>query len=615
MSGLMNDSEAAFSQPGQAVDCQLLLEQLPYGICVVDNDLMVKVWNPQLAEWTGWSSESVIGQSLTNLFPSLHHRGTLQRLESVLSTGVPALFSAAMHQQLLPIPHTAAINSRGMVQEVRAIRISTEPRQMLIMVSDITLTTTQKEQLRQERKNLLEAQTSLQASIEELGRKNARLQQEIDERQEAEIAMRQQTAALIHAKVRESEHTKRLEQLVCDLTKARQAAEVAARTKSEFLANMSHEIRTPMTAILGYVDLLANETFTEDERAEHIASIRRNSHVLTEIIDDILDISKIEAGKMQVESLPFSPREVVAEVVEMLQDRANVKGLHLDMRLIEPAPTRLVSDPTRIRQILINLVGNAIKFTKAGSVHVVVQWIAAHSSHGKLQIQVVDTGIGIPHTARDQLFAPFVQADTRMTREYGGTGLGLAISQRLARMLGGELSVDSDVGRGSTFTLELPCPGESIPMMPELPASSQTNRQADMQAPLTDTKILVVDDTPDNRKLLSFHLKKAGADVDLAENGQEALEKIQAARSSQPFDIILMDMQMPVLDGYDATQQLRRIGDLTPVIAVTAHAMAGDRDKCLSVGCNDYITKPAPREKLLAIVVQWLQSSVALTGQ
>lgn len=599
----------------QSLKCQQLLSKIPLGLCVVDADLVIRDWNPQLEKWTGVKASQVKGQVLTSRFPETEQLGVANRIRDVLKIGTPAVFSWSLHRQFLDCSDSAPLIHRSLIQDTRVVRVSQDPPLALITISDETTAAEQLVQLRQDRQDLLSAKTSLQTSCIALEEKNQKLQKEIADRQQAESELRRQTAEFISAKVRETEHTRHLEQLVRDLTKARQAAEVAARAKSEFLANMSHEIRTPMTAILGYVDLLEDLSLSADERAELMTSIRRNGNHLTEIVDDILDISKIEAGKMLVDTIVFSPESVIDDVVQMMSERARIKGLELHTQFMEPVPVRVQSDPTRFRQILINLVGNAIKFTTAGSVRITVEWQSPKTERGKLLVHVKDTGVGIPPHRQEEMFAPFVQADTQMTRQYGGTGLGLAISQRLARILGGDLTFTSQEGKGSTFTVLIPCPEEAAINEPAHQNLELAPKKTQPANPLADTRILIVDDTADNRKLLSFHVKKAGAVIDLAENGQEALDKITEAKESRPYDIILMDMQMPVLDGYEATKQLRKHGDMTPVIAVTAHAMAGDRDKCLSAGCNDYITKPVAREKLLQMMQQWLQASIAFTGQ
>jgi signal transduction histidine kinase/CheY-like chemotaxis protein len=397
---------------------------------------------------------------------------------------------------------------------------------------------------------------------------------------------------------------------------AMQAAQAANRAKSEFLANMSHEIRTPMTAIMGYAELLRDSAARADDAA--VADIiRRNGEHLLGILNDILDLSKIEAGRLSSERAACSPEALVANVVSLMRVRADEKKLPLEVRYVGPIPEHIHTDTLRLRQVLLNLVGNAIKFTEAGSVHVLVQLVSPEDGRtgaAKLQFQVVDTGIGMPPEHVAVLFRPFVQADAALNRQFGGAGLGLAISKRLAEMLGGEIAVESRPGKGSTFTLTVdPGPLESVPMI-EHPGEAVFRGAAVRAAPvgriLADCRVLLAEDGPDNQRLISLLLTKAGAEVSVAENGQAALEQALAAvAEGRPFDLILMDMQMPLLDGYQATRELRTRGYRGPVVALTAHAMAEDRQKCLDAGCDDYLSKPIGRETLIGTVARYVPSA------
>jgi PAS domain S-box-containing protein len=412
-----------------------------------------------------------------------------------------------------------------------------------------------------------------------------------------------------------TEHRRAEEQLRAAMA----AAEAASRAKSEFLANMSHEIRTPMTAILGYTDLLLDPGQTPEERLDAVQTIRRNGEHLLTLINDILDLSKIEAGKMTVEQIECSPLQIVSDVASLMRPRALGKNLSFQVEFIGPIPGVIRSDPPRLRQVLINLVNNAIKFTEQGGVRIVARMATpADAPRPQLRFEVIDTGIGMTPEQQARLFSAFSQGDTSTTRRFGGTGLGLMISKRLARMLGGDVSVVSEYRRGSTFIVQvdtgllegvplLDSPGEQGGAMPD-PDDTEFAAAAPLHA-----RILLAEDGPDNQRLISLVLRRVGAEVTLAENGRVACrEALDAVEAGKPFDLILMDMQMPELDGYSATSLLRNKGYTGPIVALTAHAMEGDQQKCLSAGCNAYVTKPIHRDKLLATLRALLQPQGAI---
>jgi signal transduction histidine kinase/CheY-like chemotaxis protein len=391
---------------------------------------------------------------------------------------------------------------------------------------------------------------------------------------------------------------------------AKEAAESANRFKTMFFANISHEIRTPLTAINGFAELLLSPQRTAEQRLSDARVIRRNGEHLLTLINDILDLSKIEAGKMSVERILCCPAKTVGEVCSMLRARASEKGLSLEVTFDGPIPTRIQTDPTRLRQVLINLVANAIKFTSKGGVRVAVSVQPGfHIPEPLLQVSVTDTGIGITPEQQAALFQPFVQADASITRQYGGSGLGLVISQHFARALGGDITLESQGGRGSTFTVTV-CTGSLVEAQVNPFPEQATDMPDNFNAPRVRIagSVLVAEDGLDNQALIVTKLRETGLTVDIAPNGQVACEKaLAAAAFDKPFDLILMDVQMPVMDGYSATLHLRGKGYRGPIIALTANAMDRDRNKCLNAGCNDFVTKPIQMKALFKAVGRYLK--------
>ncbi len=406
-----------------------------------------------------------------------------------------------------------------------------------------------------------------------------------------------------------------------ELTRARIAAEAASRAKSEFLANMSHEIRTPMTAILGYADVLGNDedwNANPARRHEALATIRRNGEHLLMVINNILDISKIEAGAMGIERVPTDPAQLVEDVVSLMSVRCAEKSLRLERVYESEIPREMPGDPVRIRQILINLVANAIKFTERGSVSIHARY--EPGAEPTLRFHIRDTGIGMTPAQIAGLFRPFTQADETMTRRFGGTGLGLAIAHRLAGLMGGSITVTSTVGEGSEFVFSLPVRSERAVVLWRPAAGADATASALSEAApspslvLKGLRVLLAEDGPDNQRLITHFLSQAGATVHVVENGRLAvneLSKKEVAGSTgetDRYDLVLMDMQMPEMDGYTATRTLRSLGCRLPVIALTAHAMRGDRERCLQAGCDDYSTKPINRDELIKACAKWAGS-------
>jgi signal transduction histidine kinase len=397
-----------------------------------------------------------------------------------------------------------------------------------------------------------------------------------------------------------------------ELARSLHSAEKANRLKSEFLANMSHELRTPLTAIIGFAEeLLASEAIAAEQLAM-VGPIRRNGEYLLDLINDLLDLSKIEAGELAPELAPFSPADLLRGVHETLALTARDKGVGFELH-VGPVPIQLTSDARKVGQIILNLVGNALKFTSEGTVAIRASIDAQRSA---FRVRVEDTGPGIGLEHLETVFDAFRQADGSSTRRHGGTGLGLAISRELARSLGGDLSVESRPGTGSTFELILPLQDAEVATLgKEFAVTEDSGSQAETppqkDADLNGVRILFVEDCVDNQRLIHAILTKCGAHIDLAENG---LLGVRAVEDSQdPYDLILMDVQMPVMNGYDATRAIRAGGFVGPIVALTAHAMATDRSRCLASGCDEYETKPITRARFLAKIASLVKSARQLS--
>lgn len=405
-----------------------------------------------------------------------------------------------------------------------------------------------------------------------------------------------------------SERTQKLESLTIDLQKSLQAAKEANEAKGNFLANMSHELRTPMNGVLGMSYLLAQTKLTEEQN-DLVSTINSSAEALLALLNDILDFSKIEAGALQLENLAHDFHNILDKTTALLKPQAEKKGLELQLEYAEAVPTYIWGDPARLRQIIINLLGNAIKFTQKGHVKVSV---ATQLVDGKdmLRVSVDDTGVGIPADKLDHIFEKFTQADESITRNYGGTGLGLTISRHLVEMMGGVMGVSSTEGSGSTFWFRIPleCASQSDLLISEDDLPEQQN-DANL-TPITDAKVLLVEDYNINAIFAEKILRKFGIkDIDVVTDGLQAILRCQVKN----YDIIFMDCQMPELDGYRATEELRhkewRNGSHIPIVAMTANAMVGDREKCLRAGMDDYISKPIRVQHLKKVLHRWFRFS------
>ena len=374
-----------------------------------------------------------------------------------------------------------------------------------------------------------------------------------------------------------------------ELEEAVERERVAHRYKSEFLASMSHELRTPMNAIRGYAELLARPHPERAVQEVWIQNLRRSTEYLLGLVHDVLDLSKIEAGHMRLEKTPTSLAEALYSVEDLLAAGAREKCLEFSVALEGECPETFDCDPVRLKQILVNLASNAIKFTSQGSVRVCARTRGDAERGQTLEVEVTDTGIGIPPESLDKLFRPFSQVHQRA----GGTGLGLQISRSLARLLDGDITVTSEVGRGTTFLLELPLEGARGRLATLERRTPQAEKPRSLPAALRGRRVLIVDDSLDNREVLRFLLQEAGAACETAANGRAGVElAIAAEKARQPFDAILMDMNMPVMDGFEATRALVQACVTSPVIALTAMALSGDEERCRAVGCVDYVGKP-----------------------
>ena len=662
----------------------LILETALDAVIMMDSDGCITGWNKHAEDLFGWPREEAVGRLLSDTivpepFREMHRKG----LEKFLATGdgpvlgkrveVPALHrnGTVFDSELAIIPLRTGdnISFSGFIRdiserktherELRKLSLIAEATDSAVVVTDATGVVewvnpaftritgySPEEVIGQRPGDLLQGPQTDQAVTEMMREKVA-----AGEGFECELANYHKNGTLywLALEVRPvHDASGKLTQFVAlerditeqkkaaeELADALDAAEAANRAKSDFLANISHEIRTPLGAVIGFSELMledfqkeaAGDAASPQRLAERTAwaeTVRGSGKHLLALISDVLDLSKIEAGKMEFETIQCSPHRLLGEVVSVMRVPASAKELDLSLSYFSPVPETIETDPTRLRQVVFNLVNKAVKFTERGNVRLLAGFDES-GAEPQLVIHVADTGIGMNDSAMGRLFDPFTQADTSVTRRFGGTGLGLCISKYITEQLGGGVSVKSEVGVGSTFTVRVSVGNiEGVNRISELAGEAASDvpvanpiapehfpviQSAKINGPLTGRTVLVVDDGVTNRQLIGLLLRREGVHVVEATDGGKAVAMI--ADGLEP-DVVLMDMQMPVLDGYSATRLLRERGCTIPIVALTAHAMSGDRDRCLSAGCDNYLTKPINRDDLLATVMHPRKEEIAL---
>ncbi|MCA9790493.1 MAG: response regulator [Candidatus Eremiobacteraeota bacterium] len=520
-----------------------LIDRIPQGICILEEHLIVLAWNRCLEDWTGIPRSEIVGRSVCEFFPDLSSPRFRERLKMVFGHGCPAIFSPQLHGYFFDCD----LPDGG--KRLQKATVSALPREdgrfdAVVAVEDVTEATHRVRAYREVRDRAL-------AEVEERKRTEERLRASEDE-----------------------------------LSQARDAAIRLAESRARFTANVSHELRTPMNGILGMLQLIERDHLPEDVAAK-LDTITDCGVALLNVINEILDFAKLESGKFTLQPVDFNLAEEVQSVLDLLSGQARGKGVRLEGRLAAEVPVHLHGDAGRIRQVLINLVGNSLKFTEAGSVTVGAELLEHREDTARLRMWVADTGVGIPADKLGTIFDHYTQVERSDLLGQGGTGLGLAICKELMERMGGSLTIESEVGHGTTLSMDFELPLQKTPQLarPRLPEPDFPVRP--------ELRVLLADDNMINRKVAVGLLRRLGCQVEVATDGQEAVDAFRR----QDFDIVLMDVQMPVLDGFGATERLRleerHTGrDYTPVIALTAHAADGWRERCLNAGMDDYLCKP-----------------------
>ncbi len=578
-----------------------IMDGIPLSVLLIDNQRVVKRYNHAVRQLTGKNDSQLTGISwclalgcsncspATGLCPpDIQDRCILHELVyKALTSNQPA----CRIDSLLQISNPKGISQRHIRATIQPIRIEAEPH-VLLVIDDIT-------EWKRAENALKESELELRSLNEVLEIQNRALadsrsaaihlmEESKKARAESELANHQLQASIENAQIMAEE------------------ARVANRAKSDFLANMSHEIRTPMNAIIGFGDLLSQETLSEKQKS-YVATIIQAGQNLLDLINDILDFSKIEAGKMNTEIIDCSLGTLVGQIDLMIRPMATQKNLQFEITASGPLPSIIQADPVRLRQCLLNLLSNAVKFTEKGWVRLLIgmerdqdpnqPWIVFH---------VEDTGIGISREHHHRLFDAFSQADSSTTRKYGGTGLGLAITKKLITLMGGKITFCSSLGNGSTFSLYLAAPRnvDRIAPFEGFQSGAMQEYMLDSTPEIKfDGRVLVAEDNPSNQLLIRLLLEKMGLVPVVAEDGRKILDHVR----EEPFDLILMDIQMPTMNGFETTQRLREQGIRTPIIALTANALKGMKEKCIAAGCNSFLIKPIRHKALYDEIAKYLQ--------
>jgi PAS domain S-box-containing protein len=537
-----------------------LFDATPVGVFVLDSEFRIVFWNRCLENWTGLQASKLLGSDARPLFANLNSPAYSRRIQDVFKNGVPAVFSPQLHPPLVPC----------------------EIKPGVLRIQYVTVTSVRAE---------AGASSLAVFSIQDISDLTLRLQQSRKTAHELSVEL------------------KRRVELQNDLYRAKELAEAANQAKSRFLAMMSHEMRTPLHGVLGMGELLLHTDLSNDQR-EMVETMNSSGRLLLSLINDTLDLAKFDAGRLSLESVPFNLRTLAGESVRSLTPQATAKQLELRWNVDRRLPDRFQGDPTRIRQILVNLIGNAIKFTGRGSVELS---IARDSSNpDAVRFVIADTGIGIDPEIQDRLFEPFVQADLSTTRRFGGTGLGLAICKSLVESMGGAIGVDSCLGEGSSFWFTIPLPVVAIAATP---ATHDRKTVSLSSAPAFRGRILIADDNMVNQRVTARMLERLGYSAQIVSNG---LEAVDAIRTGEPFAAILMDGMMPVMDGYQATAEIRRLqgpGRYTPVIALTANTGTEGRLQSLDAGMDDFLPKPIDIRSMQEVLERVLASHAAVEAR